>query len=764
MAAPDVHFFGIRHHGPGCARSLVAALEALQPDCLLVEGPPEADALLSFLASAGLRPPVALLTYNVDAPGRAAFFPFAEFSPEWQALRFAVARQVPARFIDLPQAFQLLAEEEDATEASPDEGGGAAPADPAPGDTTDATGAGARSALRRDPLGWLGEAAGFSDGESWWNHLVEERVDATDLFAAVAEAMTVLRAEFPSEATPAETRREALREAHMRKCIREAQKAGHARIAVVCGAWHVPALAGPAKVSADNDLLKGLPKVKVAATWVPWTYRHLARASGYGAGVESPGWYEHLWRQPPERRTAAWMARVGKLLREREMDCSPAQAIDAARLADTLAALRERAVAGLDDITEALLATLCMGDATPLALIRRELMVGDRLGEVPADVPAVALQKDLERQQKSLRLKPEALERVLDLDLREPAGVARSLLLHRLRLIGIAWGEPAGGGGRARGSFHEHWRLQWQPEFAVALVEASRWGSTVEQAAAAAVVERAQGAARLVDLTVLLEQVLLADLPAALSAVMRMLADVAAVTGDVAQLLEALPPLVRAARYGTVRGTRADLLLPVIDGLLARACVGLGPACQALGEEAAAEMRARLAAVDQAIPLLEDAAHSADWQQALVQLAPPGASHGLVSGLAARLLFDAGADDDRALTWMGQALSVGSEPADAAAWLEGFLHQGGLLLLHDARLWQAVDAWLTGLSEAHFVHVLPLVRRTFSSFSAHERQQLNAQARQGRAATADITPSSGWDEARAALALPLLRKIFAMEG
>ena len=47
---------------------------------------------------------------------------------------------------------------------------------------------------------------------------------------------------------------------------------------------------------ADQALLKGLPKVKVQSTWVPWTYRHLTRASGYGAGIVSPGWYEHLWR------------------------------------------------------------------------------------------------------------------------------------------------------------------------------------------------------------------------------------------------------------------------------------------------------------------------------------------------------------------------------------------------------------------------------------------------------------------------------------
>ena len=771
-ATSPIHYFGIRHHGPGCARSLLAALQALQPDCLLVEGPPEADELLHFMVDASMRPPVALLAYNSDVPALAAFYPFAEFSPEWQALRYAQAQKIPARFIDLPQIYQLLLEEKSETsvtelETAPGNESETSTAEPEVTDTeTEEIAApddASALAMQRDPMGWLAEAAGFGDGESWWNHLVEERVDAADLFQAIADAMTVLREEFPQERTPAATLREARREAHMRRCIREAEKEGYQRIAVVCGAWHVPALAGKTSAKSDNELLKGLPKAKVSATWVPWTYRHLTIASGYGAGIRSPGWYEHLWRQPAERRTAAWLARVGKLLRAKDLDCSSAQIIDATRTAHTLAALRERANIGLEEINEAILATICMGDATPLSLIERELSVGDRLGRVPAGVPAVALQKDLEQQQKSLRLRPEALEKMLDLDLREANGIARSHLLHRLNMLGIGWGALAKSTG-SKGSFHELWRLQWQPEFAIVIVEASRWGSTVEQAAVAKALNGAASAQRLVELTSLLDAVLLADLAPALDGVMRALADTAALTGDITQLLEAIPPLARVQRYGDVRGTRPECLQPVLDGLIARVCVGLGPACHSLDDDAAAAMRQLVLAVDKAIHLFEEAEWSKNWEQALARLAPIGNSHGLVCGMAARLLFDAGADhNENAIIWLSQALSVGSTPTDAAAWLEGFLHQGGLLLVHDERLWAAVDSWLLTLSEEHFVHVLPLVRRTFSSFSAHERQQLNARARHGHVARVK-TVASDWNEERAQRPLPLLRRILGMEN
>src|SRR5687768_12126993 len=83
---PRVEVYGIRHHGPGSARSLLAALEEFRPDIVLIEGPADADSVLHWAAAAGTRPPVALLAYAPDEPTVSAFWPFAVFSPEWQAL------------------------------------------------------------------------------------------------------------------------------------------------------------------------------------------------------------------------------------------------------------------------------------------------------------------------------------------------------------------------------------------------------------------------------------------------------------------------------------------------------------------------------------------------------------------------------------------------------------------------------------------------------------------------------------------------------
>src|SRR5262245_64750094 len=108
-----VHLFGIRHHGPGSAASLVAALDALQPTAVLLEGPLEGDGLISYAAAPDMRPPVALLAYAKDDPANAVFFPFAVFSPEWQAMRCCLRQQRPVRFIDWPAAMSLACRAEE---------------------------------------------------------------------------------------------------------------------------------------------------------------------------------------------------------------------------------------------------------------------------------------------------------------------------------------------------------------------------------------------------------------------------------------------------------------------------------------------------------------------------------------------------------------------------------------------------------------------------------------------------------------------------
>jgi hypothetical protein len=466
---------------------------------------------------------------------------------------------------------------------------------------------------------------------------------------------------------------------------------------------------------------------------------------------------------PPSLRTIGWLARIARLMRERDLDCSSAHLIETARLADTLAALRQRPQPGLEELHEATRTVLTLGDESVLHFIKDALLVGQKMGQVPPDVPTVPLQKDLEQQQKSLRLKAEAFERTLDLDLRQPNDLARSHLLHRLNLIGIPWGRLSRTGGSARGTFHEIWSLQWQPEFIMKLIEASPWGHSIDAAATARSLDRAHKAANLGELSALVNQALLADLGEAVQAISRVLENRAAVSGDTLQLLDALPPLANVFRYGNVRQTDTALVAHMLDSLILRAAIALPLACAALNDDAAQTLREKIIAAHGAIALRDAEEQTQAWQRALRQVAASTQAHELLQGLAGRLLLD---DHLWEPTDAAQALSLhlssGTEPLKAAAWLEGFLNRNALVLLHDAALWQLVDDWLCGLGEAHFIHILPLVRRTFSAFSASERSDLGQRARQGVRPVQAAASAPGWDEELAGLPLPLLMSILGI--
>ncbi|MFF2539559.1 DUF5682 family protein [Streptomyces cyaneofuscatus] len=723
---------GVRHHGPGSARAVGAALDAARPAAVLIEGPPEGDALLPLAADPQMRPPVALLAHAVDDPGRAAFWPLAEFSPEWVAIRWALAHDVPVRFIDLPATHSLALKEPHGEETAP------APEAPADEEATPHV----------DPIRVLAETAGYDDPERWWEDVVEHRSPAADAtadalapFTALAEAMTALREAYGDGGHP----RDAVREAYMRIQLRTARKEFGDGVAVVCGAWHVPALAARTTLAADRALLKGLPKVKAEMTWVPWTHRRLARHSGYGAGIDSPGWYGHLFGAA-DRPIERWMTKVAGLLREEDRFVSTAHVIEAVRLAESLAAMRGRPLAGLSETTDAVRAVMCEGSDVPLALIQDRLVVGETLGEVPDSAPAVPLQRDLTRSQRTLRLKPEALEKELDLDLRKETDAAKSRLLHRLRLLSIGWGEPAEGRG-STGTFRESWRLRWEPELHVRVAEAGVWGTTVETAATAKAESQALAATALSEVTALAEHCLLAGLPEALPVVMKALADRAALDADVGHLADALPALARSLRYGDVRSTDTAALAEVAAGLAERICVGLPPACTGLDTDGAEALRRQVDGVHSAIGLLVAGATPAGaeatpaeglrdrWGAVLRKLAGRDTVAGIIRGRATRLLLDEGRlTEDEAARLMGLALSPGTPPTDAAAWIEGFVggaSGGGMLLVHDERLLSLVDAWLTGVPADTFTDVLPLLRRTFSAYEPGIRRTLGELVRRG---------------------------------
>ena len=365
--------------------------------------------------------------------------------------------------------------------------------------------------------------------------------------------------------------------------------------------------------------------------------------------------------------------------------------------------------------------------------------------------------------QKKLRLKPEASQKTLDLDLRKEVDLERSRMLHRMNLLDIPWGTDRREGG-GKGTFHEVWQLQWEPKLVVDIIQAGVWGGTLLDAAVRRTLDRASRA-NLPELAALMDAALLADLGEAVEGLVRTLENLAALTTDTLQLLRTLPELVRVARYGDVRGTDTGMVLALVDGMVPRVIVGLHAALSGLNAESSAELSAPLRAAHEAIRLSGREELALMWRQALRRLlAEESGVHAVLRGLAARLLFD---DEslplDEVASLMSLALSPASEPEESAGWLSSFLGESAMVLLHDDMLWTLVDQWLTTLPAERFKSVLPMLRRTFTEFSAPERRQLAERARRAPGSGgAGAAQSFDRDEARAALPLPFLRKILGL--
>ncbi len=760
----SLSIFGVRHHGVGCARALFDALEKLRPDLVLVEGPPDAERALAAVADAKMKPPVAMLVYAPDEPSRAAFYPFASFSPEWIALKYAASQNVPIRFIDLPCSIRFALDKaaEEAAKNGTKETNEESEKEP---DETEASENATvtkslAQEIREDPLGALARAADVPDPENWEEREIEQASAPNAIFPELLEIATALRLEAREVEGDEEER---LREASMRRGVREALKSGAERIAIVCGAWHAPVLDLETtdearkslipKKKEDDAILSKLPKIQTETTWVAWTYSRLARRSGYGAGVTSPGWLEGLWLASQEAARfgalvgigaptsaiedsedvatlsskstpiARWTTRAARLLRSEGVEVSAANAIEAARLADALASLRGRVAPCLDDARDAILTALCEGVQERLALIARKLEVGNALGSIPDDAPTTPLERDLELTLKRLRLKRSSEDRVLELDLREERDREKSRLFRRLALFGVPWARREENGGL--GTFRETWRLRWTPELAVDLIEASRFGATVLEAASNATVAALEKIKTLSETLRLLEEVLPAEIDVdALEQVYRRLQDEVAVSGSPEEIFESIPPLTRMLRYKDVRESDATRVLPIFEALFERALVALPNYCANIDEDAAEDRVRQFNEIVYSLRAPEFMERLKAFFDVFVDLVDAPATSRLISGRFVRLLFEEKIFDERTLDLKISFFTSSSVPSkEIATWLRGFLSGSGQSILWFDSLWIALNRRVASFESEEFKELTPLLRRAFVDFTQSERRQ-----------------------------------------
>lgn len=691
-----VRLFPVRHCGAASARALRTALDAWSPTAVVIEAPPEAEALLLDVGGGELAPPVAMLAWDRAQPERSLATPLAAFSPEWVALSWAVRSGAGLRFADLPMSRRLAL-------ASP------------------------LSEARDDQLAALGREAGWVDPAEWWAELLGTGDEDGWERARQAIRRARVHQDGPHgvRASPEDSPLEARREAAMRQVVREVVRQGHARIAVVVGAWHAPALEDLSAVGEDRRLLTGLDRVRVGVAWIPWTHDLLRVDAGYGAGVDEPAWTA-CWAEHGEEREVRWVGRWTAALREHGTPASAAGAADALWLAAQLASLRELARPGVEELDEAVAAVF---PADAVAAVRARVHGSEAMGRVPVDGAAVPLLAAARRDLRRLRLPTEPRPVPLELDLRQVTAVERSSCLHRLRLLGA-------GARRDEDEvrYRENWTLRWGPQQERALVASSPWGTDLASAAAMRLSRQLERDAPLAVRVAGVHDALLAGLPSVVGPALQRVEAAAGARAD--ELLVAAAGLADAASYGFVRADRAEV--GAVAGRLLRSGLAALPST-ARDPAAAGLLLQALDAGRRAARLLTT--EQVAWKRALERLAVDPAVSPRIAGRAARMAVEDEVDVD--VFAAAQRRLDPNQPDAAAAWIEGLVEGSATALVHRPALWQPLDRWLHALGPASFERVLPALHRAFASLPPTARDQLAAALAQGEVALGERAPVDG---------------------
>ena len=694
-------FYGIRHLSPAGAFYLREFLEERRPKLVLVEGPCDLGDELVHMQNPKARPPMAVLAYTMAVPVRTILYPFAVYSPEYQAVLWCGENKVPCRFMDLPtEVFLALPREAEAPEGEED---------------------------RLDVYRALDARTGEDGHETFWERTMEQAGTAqgyhagANLFGENLRELTREREQDWAEIQ--------LREAWMRRQIRTAVEEGVAPddMVVVTGSYHVEGLKNWSQPPSreEEEALKALPRTEASHTLMPYSDYRLSSRSGYGAGNRAPAYYALVWeaflRGQPMGTAYSYLSRIAAYLRESGTPVSSAGVIEAVRLALELARMRGGKIPALRDLRDAAVTCLGEGSLAAVSLAVADTEIGTGIGSLPEGMSRTSIQEDFYRQMRELKLEKyrDVSAQDLSLDLREKRSAAseksafldlnRSFFLHRLRVLGVSFAQT-----QARcqdnATWAEQWVLRWTPEAEIELVESALKGDTILQACGVQMKEQAREAENMAGIAQVIEDAFFCGMAAA----------AVYATEELARTAEKLSVVIR---YGSIRRVDAAPLLPILDRIYYRACLLLPGAC-VCDDAASGSVSAALQQLN-SVALAHDTLDQESLVSALWQVAGRDDLNTKLSGFAAAVLMERGLMGTEQLKLeVRRRLSPGT-PADlGAGWFEGLAMKNRYALIARLSLWESLDNYLETLDDEEFKRALVFLRRAFADFTARERDEI----------------------------------------
>ena len=290
------------------------------------------------------------------------------------------------------------------------------------------------------------------------------------------------------------------------------------------------------------------------------------------------------------------------------------------------------------------------------------------------------------------------------------------------------------------------------------LIDNAFLGNTIETAAIETLRRKSIGTKKVAELTQLIDQIIPAELFESIDFLLERIQALSAISSDIQDLMQALPPLINISRYGNVRQTDLTEVKHIVDQLLTKVCIGLPNACYGLDEDNSNKVFELISQLNGAIKIHDQPENTQEWLACLFQLLQQQEGvHDIIQGCVCRLLLDAEQIEmEEASQRISYALSTARDPYQVASWIEGFLRGSGMILLYDDRLWNLIYQWTQQLERSLFLEILPYLRRAFSRFDPRERKMIGQRAQKGLQLKQNMEQKHPNDYPLEALALPIL--------
>ena len=700
--------FGIRHFSPAGAYFLRQFLDEIKPALVLIEGPADFDFLIDDIVSKKLVPPFAIMAYTKEAPIDTILYPFAEYSPEYQAILWARENNKECHFFDLESDIILglekknddIQEEEIISETN------------------------SKKSIEIDM-------------EGFWERNLEQSEDMQGYRSGSALFGESLRKDTNSD--DKSFIRDIVRESFMKRKIKEYIEKGFdtEKIVAITGAFHTSAIESLEGAMSDKEY-KELVRRESNITLMPYSYYRLSKRTGYGAGNAAPSYYELLWQGFLNGDTTyherKYLSTLAKYMREHGGIVSSAQVIEATRLARELAIIRGGSVPTLEDLKDASITCMGGGSFGDMAMGFAETDIGKKIGSVPQDAMQTSIQSDFTSKLKQLKLEKykELVATPLQLDLRENLRVKskesafldlnRSFFLYRLVVLGIDFAQIKRSN-QDNATWAENWILQWTPEAEIQIVESVLKGDTIADAVAFVLSERLLEATKISEIAEVIEAAFNCGLPKIVEGAKRSLDEMANGTISIHDIAGTVSKLSNMISFGDIRKLDREPLVPIVKRLCIRAALML------VGESTCDDIAAATLADDiqkiHNVFMVQDFLDESLWIDKLMELSNRDDLNTKISGLATAILLDVGKIDEPTLRKeVSRRLSIGMPAELGANWFAGLSMRNHYALIGRLTLWESLSEYLDTLDEEEFRRSAVFLRRAFVEYSAKEKDMI----------------------------------------